>query len=127
MYVYEKDGDIVGVLVGYFGKIEFEIDCVWNEIVKKYGIRYEELIFVDKEIFFGEWYLDLIVINEKYCGYGVGIVFFVKLIEIVVEDGEKVVGLNCDKGNLYVKRFYECLGFYVIGEIIFSGYEYEYM
>lgn len=38
LHVYEKDGDIAGVLAGYPGKIEPEIDRAWNEIAKKHGI-----------------------------------------------------------------------------------------
>lgn len=127
LHVYEKDGDIAGVLAGYPGKIEPKIDRAWNEIAKKHGIRYEEPIFADKETFPGEWYLDSIVTNEKYRGHGVGTALLAKLTEIAAEDGEKVVGLNCDKGNPHAKRLYERLGFHVTGEIILSGHEYEHM
>ncbi|HDU1285166.1 TPA: GNAT family N-acetyltransferase [Listeria monocytogenes] len=127
LHVYEKDGDIAGVLAGYPGKIEPEIDRAWNEIAKKHGIRYEEPIFADKETFPGEWYLDSIVTNEKYRGHGVGTALLAKLTEIAAEDGEKVVGLNCDKGNPHAKRLYERLGFHVTGEIILNGHEYEHM
>lgn len=127
LHVYEKEGDIAGVLAGYPGKIEPEIDRAWNEIAKKHGIRYEEPIFADKETFPGEWYLDSIVTNEKYRGHGVGTALLAKLTEIAAEDGEKVVGLNCDKGNPHAKRLYERLGFHVTGEITLSGHEYEHM
>ncbi|RJZ10444.1 Spermine/spermidine acetyltransferase [Listeria monocytogenes] len=114
-------------MAGYPGKIEPKIDRAWNEIAKKHGIRYEEPIFADKETFPGEWYLDSIVTNEKYRGHGVGTALLAKLTEIAAEDGEKVVGLNCDKGNPHAKRLYERLGFHVTGEIILSGHEYEHM
>ncbi|MDT0016108.1 GNAT family N-acetyltransferase [Listeria swaminathanii] len=127
LHVYEKDGDIAGVLAGYPGKIEPEIDHAWNAIAKKQGITYEEPIFVDKETFPGEWYLDSIVTNEKYRGHGVGTALLAKLTEIAAEEGEKVVGLNCDKGNPHAKRLYERLGFHVTGEITLSGHEYEHM
>lgn len=51
LHVYEKEGDIAGVLAGYPGKIEPKIDRAWNEIAKKHGIRYEEPIFADKKHF----------------------------------------------------------------------------
>lgn len=127
LHVYEKEGDIAGVLAGYPGKIEPKIDRAWNEIAKKHGIRYEEPIFADKETFPGEWYLDSIVTNEKYRGHGVGTALLAKLTEIAAADGEKVVGLNCDKGNPHAKRLYERLGFHVTGEITLSGHEYEHM
>ncbi|EDH0917570.1 GNAT family N-acetyltransferase [Listeria monocytogenes] len=127
LHVYEKDGDIAGVLAGYPGEIEPEIDRAWNSIAKKHGITYDEPIFVDKETFPGEWYLDSIVTNEKYRGHGVGTALLAKLTEIAAADGEKVVGLNCDKGNPHAKRLYERLGFHVTGETTLSGHEYEHM
>ncbi|HEL6832688.1 GNAT family N-acetyltransferase [Listeria monocytogenes] len=127
LHVYEKDGDIAGVLAGYPGEIEPEIDRAWNAIAKKHGITYDEPIFVDKETFPGEWYLDSIVTNEKYRGHGVGTALLAKLTEIAAADGEKVVGLNCDKGNPHAKRLYERLGFHVTGETTLSGHEYEHM
>ncbi|EIS8277385.1 GNAT family N-acetyltransferase [Listeria monocytogenes] len=127
LHVYEKDEDIAGVLAGYPGEIEPEIDHAWNAIAKKYGITYDEPIFVDKETFPGEWYLDSIVTNEKYRGHGVGTALLAKLTEIAAADGEKVVGLNCDKGNPHAKRLYERLGFHVTGETTLSGHDYEHM
>ncbi|EDO1185933.1 GNAT family N-acetyltransferase [Listeria innocua] len=127
LHVFEKDGDIAGVLSGYPGKMEPEIDHAWNEIAKKHGITYDAPIFVDKETFPGEWYLDSIVTNEKYRGHGVGTALLAKLTEIAANEGEKVVGLNCDKGNPHAKRLYERLGFHVTGEIKLSGHDYEHM
>ncbi|EQC0677751.1 GNAT family N-acetyltransferase [Listeria innocua] len=127
LHVFEKDGDIAGVLAGYPGKMEPEIDHAWNEIAKKHGITYDAPIFVDKETFPGEWYLDSIVTNEKYRGHGVGTALLAKLTEIAANEGEKVVGLNCDKGNPHAKRLYERLGFHVTGEIKLSGHDYEHM
>lgn len=127
LHVFEKDGDIAGVLAGYPGKIEPDIDHAWNAIAKKHGITYDAPIFVDKETFPGEWYLDSIVTNEKYRGHGVGTALLAKLAEIAAKDGEKVVGLNCDKGNPHAKRLYERLGFHVTGEITLSGHNYEHM
>ncbi|WP_270893815.1 GNAT family N-acetyltransferase [Listeria welshimeri] len=127
LHVFEKDGDIAGVLAGYPGKIEPDIDHAWNAIAKKHGITYDAPIFVDKETFLGEWYLDSIVTNEKYRGHGVGTALLAKLTEIAAKDGEKVVGLNCDKGNPHAKRLYERLGFHVTGEITISGHNYEHM
>ncbi|EAD5843019.1 GNAT family N-acetyltransferase [Listeria innocua] len=127
LHVFEKDGDIAGVLAGYPGKMEPEIDHAWNEIAKKHGITYDAPIFVDKETFPGERYLDSIVTNEKYRGHGVGTALLAKLTEIAANEGEKVVGLNCDKGNPHAKRLYERLGFHVTGEIKLSGHDYEHM
>lgn len=127
LHVFEKDGYIAGVLAGYPGKIEPDIDHAWNAIAKKHGITYDAPIFVDKETFPGEWYLDSIVTNEKYRGHGVGTALLAKLTEIAAKDGEKVVGLNCDKGNPHAKRLYERLGFHVTGEITLSGHNYEHM
>lgn len=107
--------------------MEPEIDHAWNEIAKKHGITYDAPIFVDKETFPGEWYLDSIVTNEKYRGHGVGTALLAKLTEIAANEGEKVVGLNCDKGNPHAKRLYERLGFHVTGEIKLSGHDYEHM
>ncbi|MBC1632708.1 GNAT family N-acetyltransferase [Listeria welshimeri] len=127
LHVFEKDGDIAGVLAGYPGKIEPDIDHAWNAIAKKHVITYDAPIFIDKETFPGEWYLDSIVTNEKYRGHGVGTALLAKLTEIAAKDGEKVVGLNCDKGNPHAKRLYERLGFHVTGEITLSGHNYEHM
>ncbi|MBC1489726.1 GNAT family N-acetyltransferase [Listeria sp. FSL L7-1485] len=127
LHVYEKEDDIAGVLAGYPGKLEPEIDAPWNNIAKKHGITFKEPIFKDKETFAGEWYLDSIVTNKKYRGFGVGTALLNKLTEIAAKDGEKVVGLNCDKGNPHAKRLYERIGFHVTGEIVLSGHLYEHM
>lgn len=127
LHVYEKDGDIAGVLAGYPGKLEPKIDDVWDEIAKKHGITFKEPIFEDNETFAGEWYLDSIVASEKYRGYGVGTALLNKLTEIAAKDGEKVVGLNCDKGNPNAKRLYERIGFHVTGEVVLNSHKYDHM
>ncbi|WP_088810549.1 MULTISPECIES: GNAT family N-acetyltransferase [Listeria] len=127
LHVYDDNGVIAGVVAGYPSEKEPFIDHVWSELAKKHGLMDQSAVFKEKETFSGEWYLDSIVTREDYRGKGIGTALLNELPHFAKADGERKIGLNCDKANPAAKRLYERLGFHTTGEIMLSGHEYEHM
>ena len=69
--VKEIDGEVAGIAFGYLAEDEPVIDLPLSETLKTLGLP-EARIFVDLETYPKEWYLDTIVVNEKFRGHGVG-------------------------------------------------------
>lgn len=126
-HVAIREGEVAGVLFGYSGGKEDEIDAPLTDILAERGLDTSIQFFVDKETFPGEWYLDSIVTAEKYRGYGVGTELLAAIDQFAKEDGEMVIGLNCDEANPNARRLYERMGFKQSGEMILSGHQYHHM
>ena len=125
--VYELDGKIVGLLCGYAGELEPIIDKPWTTIGKTYGLTAQDKVFVDKETFAGEWYVDSLVTHPNFRGRQIGTKLLEKSPEKAREVGEKIVGLNCDEGNPKAKKLYESLGFVPVKKMVLSGHTYDHM
>lgn len=125
--VAEVDGEVAGVLVGYPGSKEDEIDLPLAQIAENLKITLGGPLFAEKETFAGEWYLDTFVTNEKYRGQGIGTQLIEALPAFVKQSGEHVVGLSCDQGNPKARKLYDRLGFVKTGEVVLSGHRYDHM
>ncbi|MGY3778415.1 GNAT family N-acetyltransferase [Isobaculum melis] len=125
--VAEVDGKVAGVLVGYPGSKEAEIDVPLQQIAENLNISLGGPLFVEKETFSGEWYLDTFVTDEQYRGQGIGTKLIEALPEFVQQSGEHVVGLSCDQGNPKARKLYDRLGFVKTGEVVLSGHRYDHL
>lgn len=127
IYVYEKNGEIAGVLAGYKGEKEPTLNGDWQKLAKKHHLTYTKSLFQDKETCPGEWYLDSFVTSETFRGQGIGSELLAVLPEIAQNDGETIIGLNCDKQNERAKWLYERNGFIKVGEKLIAGHYYDHM
>ena len=84
-------------------------------------------MFVDPEAFPNEWYLDSIAVDERFRGQGIGSKLLTAVDRLATHEGQKVIGLNVDKGNPNAKRLYLRDGFEDVGEITISGHLYDHM
>ncbi|MGX7417976.1 GNAT family N-acetyltransferase [Carnobacterium gallinarum] len=126
-HVCVRENEVAGVLVGYSGSKEDEIDTPLTAILAEKGLDPSIKIFNEKETFAGEWYLDSIVTAEKYRGCGVGTELLEALDDFAKEDQETMIGLNCDQENPGAQRLYERMGFEKSGEMIIGGHCYNHM
>ncbi|WP_167629512.1 GNAT family N-acetyltransferase [Listeria valentina] len=127
MHVFEENGEIAGVVAGYPGEAEPVIDEPWQVIAKRHKLNYTFPVFTEKETFPGEWYLDSIVTDPRFRGKGIGTQLLEALPEIARAEGERLIGLSCDKANPKAKKLYQRQGFAATSEIILSGHLYDHM
>ncbi|MEN2666290.1 GNAT family N-acetyltransferase [Listeria aquatica] len=127
MHVFEEKGEIAGVVAGYPGEDEPIIDEPWQALAKRNKLNYTFPVFTEKETFPGEWYLDSIVTDSRFRGKGIGTQLLEALPEIARSEGEKLIGLSCDKANPKAKKLYQRQGFVATSEIVLSGHLYDHM
>lgn len=109
--VADIDGVIAGVAFGYPGEIEDTIDLAMDDLFAAYNYPTGNKLFIDKETFPGEWYLDSLVTHEDYRGHGVGTALLKSLPEMARATNQTKIGLNCEVDNLGAYKLYSSLGF----------------
>ena len=124
--VAELGGAIVGVAFGYPSASEPHLDLTMQRLLAE---RFGELaeLFPDVETLPDEWYLDSISVAESARGKGVGTQLLAALPEVVVAQGETVIGLNVDDGNPKARALYEREGFVAVGELMIGAHHYTHM
>lgn len=125
--VIDENNQIKGVAFGYLHSDEPTIDEAWNMVMNRNGYLETQPLFIDKETFPNEWYLDTLVVDPKTQGKGYGTQLLKAVDQVAIDQGSHKVGLNVDKQNPAAKRLYERLGFSVVGEITLSSHQYEHM
>lgn len=127
-FVYEDNGDIVGVAVGYRGDEEDILDDAFNNILIDKGYPQEwRLLGVDSEAYDDEWYLDTIAIDEHYRGQGIGKSLLKVMIEEAIVHQGLPIGLNVDLNNDKAKKLYEKIGFKPVGICRIGSHTYDHM
>lgn len=124
--VKEIDGEIAGIAFGYLAEEEAIIDLPLSETLKSLNLP-DAKIFVDPETYPGEWYLDTIVVNEKFRGRGVGTELLAAVNSAAKQAGANKVGLCVDLVNPKAQQLYQRQGFQIVGEQILSGHDYYHM
>lgn len=125
--VLEQGGEIAGVAFGYPDEAEETIDEPFSAVLAANGLDATQKLFVDKESFPDEWYLDTISVNETYRGQGVGSQLLEALPLLAEKANKSCIGLSVDVANPKAKKLYERQGFIVVGERWLSGHLYEHM
>lgn len=118
--VAERDGVVVGAVVGYDGaRLEELRDGTFAIIEERTGRRQT---IVD-ETSAGEYYLDSIAVMPEFRGLGVGRVLLKAFVEHAFALGAERVGLIVDKQNPNAERLYTSEGFRAVGERMFFTHE----
>ncbi|MBD3107553.1 GNAT family N-acetyltransferase [Bacillus sp. AGMB 02131] len=125
--VYEVDGEIAGVIYGYPAEVEQLIDQPFQDILLKNGYHPEEILFVDRETFPNEWYIDSLVVKDTHRGLGIGSLLIEEMSRLAKSEGYQTVGLNVDLANPKAKELYSKLQFKKVGDIVISGHQYDHM
>lgn len=126
--VCERDGQIAGVCFGYKGELEPVIDQALKKVVEKKGFDTDTFkVSITRETYPGEWYLDSIVTHPDFRRQGVGSELMAAVPERAREEGETLIGLNCDRDNTVAKALYEKQGFVVAGERKLGPFWYDHM
>lgn len=125
--IYELEGEIAGIIFGYPAVEEPIIDKPFGDILKMHGYNPMENLFLDRETFPNEWYLDSIVVKKKFRGMGIGSILLAEMERMALNSGFHTIGLNVDISNPKAKKLYSILGYMKKADIIISGHHYEHM
>jgi ribosomal protein S18 acetylase RimI-like enzyme len=125
--VEEIDGKVAGVAYGYTDEEESIIDQPLVPILEKYQLDASTRLFIDKETFPDEWYLDSISVSEDFRGQGIGSRLLEALPKLAKKANRSVIGLSVDEKNPKAKKLYERHDFKVVGQRMISGHLYDHM
>ena len=125
MQVAVIEDNIAGVVVSYDGQDEEGIDKVFNEIAKKAG--YDVQLFTDAESDGQEWYLDTLVVDAKYRGYGVATQLIAAVVKRAKVHQAECIGLNVDVDNFGARKLYDKLGFTKVGTRQLAMHQYDHL
>ncbi|WP_270271974.1 GNAT family N-acetyltransferase, partial [Enterococcus lactis] len=112
---------------GYTDEEEAIIDQPLVPILEKYQLDASTRLFIDKETFPNEWYLDSISVSEDFRGQGIGSRLLEALPKLAKKANRSVIGLSVDEKNPKAKKLYERHGFKVVGQRMISGHLYDHM
>lgn len=124
--VKEINGEVAGITFGYLAEEEAIIDQGLVEVLHEMDLPPAK-IFTDLETYPEEWYLDMIVVNEKYRGLGIGTQLLEAVNTVAKEQGANKIGLCVDFGNPQAQKLYKRQGFKVVGEQVLSGHDYYHL
>ncbi|MDN6639949.1 MAG: GNAT family N-acetyltransferase [Tetragenococcus halophilus] len=124
--VSEVDGKVAGVAFGYFASEEEKVDESLENVLANHKIGAQSL-FTERESFAGEWYLDLLCVDEAYRGQGIGSQLLTAAEEFARRSGASIIGLCVDYENQKAQRLYEEKGFKIVGEQTLSHHLYHHM
>lgn len=125
--VLVEDSQILGTAFGYNEADEKLIDLPLAAIFKEHDIPEDEQMFIDKEAFEGEWYLDSIAVRPDQRGNGVGAKLLDALPAFAKTQGSHKIGLSVDEANPRAKQLYLRQGFKDIARTTISGHAYDHM
>ncbi|KRM21159.1 GNAT family N-acetyltransferase [Latilactobacillus graminis] len=125
--VYEEDGQVLGLVVGFPEEKEAHIDDALAPLFPQIGLPATTRFFNDKEARKGEWYLDTLAVAKHAQGQGVGTKLLKALPTILKERGEKVISLSVDLQNPKAKKLYERMGFVKQGDLMIGSHQYDHM
>ena len=122
--VYESDGKIKGFSFSYhYNKVEKMKNFWFNEVVKKFNFKQDDIIFDYNEVLEKEFYLDTLYVFSEYRGEGVGN----KLLTSFVNSSNTLLSLNVAQSNVRARKLYESYGFYKNSEIYIGHENYDHL
>ena len=124
--VKEINGEVAGIAFGYLAEEESIIDQPLTQTLEEMGLP-ETSIFVDLETYPNEWYLDTIVVSEKFRGCGVGTELLAAVNQAAEKAGADKIGLCVDLANPKAQQLYQRQGYKIVGEQVLSGHDYYHM
>lgn len=125
--VYEQNGEILGIAVGFPAALEATIDDALTPLLKLIDLPESTRFFVDKETQAGEWYLDTLAVAPHAQGQGIGSQLLKALPELLRQKGESKMSLSVDLNNPDARRLYEKMGFEAADNLMIGAHEYTHM
>ena len=95
----------------------------FNEVVKKFNLKQDDIIFDYNEVLEKEFYLDTLYVFSEYRGEGVGN----KLLTSFVNSSNTLLSLNVAQSNIRARKLYESYGFYKNCEIYIGHENYDHL
>lgn len=121
-YIVQVDGTSAGSLTSYDGALYKELkDRTFSIISAKTG---EDYSGVGEETRPGEYYLDSLAIIPEYRSHHLGSLLIDNALHIAQGLGFTLASLIAEKDKVWLQHYYESLGFYVDGELLFFGHQY---
>ncbi|AYW45460.1 GNAT family N-acetyltransferase [Tetragenococcus koreensis] len=124
--VSEVNGEVAGIAFGYPASEEETVDKSLEKVLAQHGLA-EQSLFTDHESFAGEWYLDLLCVDEAYRGQGIASQLLTSIDKFALRSGATIVGLCVDHENKKAQQLYEKNGFKIVGEQMISQHSYHHM
>ena len=122
--VYDKEGKIKGFSFSYhYNEVEKMKNFWFNEVVKKFNLKQDDIIFDYDEVLEKEYYLDTLYVFSEYRGEGVGN----KLLTSFVNSSNTLLSLNVAQSNVIARKLYESYGFYKNCEIYIGHENYDHL
>ena len=122
--VCEKEGKIKGFSFSYhYNEVEKMKKFWFNEVVKKFNLKQDDIIFDYNEVLEKEFYLDTLYVFSEYRGEGVGN----KLLTNFVNSSNTLLSLNVAQSNIRARKLYESYGFYKDCEIYIGHENYDHL
>lgn len=115
-----NNNKIVGVAYSYDGAFEHELKKLM--LTRTVSIDLHPDIETQK----GEWYLEMLVIDEAYRGQGLGKKLLAEVYQ-QAKDNELVLSLNVDYQNVKAQKLYQKQGFTKVGVTNIGQHQYVHM
>ena len=122
--VYEIEGEIKGFSFTYhYDEINKMKEFWFNEVVSKFDLKKDSIIFDYDEVLEEEYYLDTLYVFAKYRGEGIGN----RLLTEFVNSGQPRLRLNVAQSNIRARKLYESFGFNKDCEIFIGHENYDHL
>lgn len=122
--IYESEGELKGFSFTYhYDEINKMKEFWFNEVVSKFDLKKDSIIFDYDEVLEEEYYLDTLYVFSKYRGEGIGN----KLLTEFVSSGQPRLSLNVAQSNIRARKLYESFGFNKDSEIFIGHENYDHL
>lgn len=109
-FVAEQQGEIVGIVVLYDGRLGYKIDRKLEQQLAQKGIQ----TTLDVEAHMDEYYIDTICVSKKARGLGIGTLLLQFAEQKGKELGFEKISLNVELEKHDARRLYEKIGYRTI-------------
>lgn len=109
-HIAEKDGEVAGILVLYFGADALELDQNLQAALLEKGYH----LPIEPEAHPDEWYIDTVSVNPDFQGQGIGTKLLQYAESQVLEAADSKLSLNVEVEKEGAIRLYERLGFQTV-------------
>ena len=123
-YVLEKDQKVIAAINIYDGA---HLSQLRQPVLDYIYTTYNRKIQPEDETQAGEMYIDTFGVNSNYQGQGIGSQLLQHVIDLIVHQEGKTLGLLVDDDNPKAKKLYERLGFKTVGRKTLMGHQLDHM
>lgn len=125
IYLCYSKNTISGLIIGYTGKSYSKVKTLFVLLIKLKLTQILNYLLVGSQLFDAiytpnlnedDFYISVIVVDEKYRGQGIGAFMLSEAVKIAKEKDCKKIVLDVDKDNLIAQSLYKRFGFIDINE-----------